>query len=218
MTAVLPPDPMHPLASMDRGFLPPHLKALVHVLDFLKWRFSLLPVGAYRWNPETEDSPDQAESEIFIGADTPIRVAQVGKRPAITVLRSTLAFQGVGIGDLAFHDMRTGGKAYMDLLPTTLCINVLSRMPEVAERLSWHVTEQLWTLREELIKTEPCILLTGTKPVLGPPSPAGAFVDTEKSDWSVVTVTLPLYLQHTTSKMPLNRPIWNRTKWNLRIR
>lgn len=218
MTAVLPPDPMHPLASMDRGFLPPHLKAIVHVLDFLKWRFSLLPVGAYRWNPETEDSPDQAESEIFIGADTPIRVVQVGKRPAITVLRSTLAFQGVGIGDLAFHDMRTGGKAYMDLLPTTLCINVLSRMPEVAERLAWHVTEQLWTLREELIKTEPCILLTGTKPVLGPPSPAGAFVDTEKPDWSVVTVTLPLYLQHTTSKMPLNRPIWNRTKWNLRIR
>lgn len=216
MSGSVPTTPEYELTSSSSEHFPPPMRAIRHVIDFLKWRFSLLPAGAYHWAPETEDTQDQNGSEIFIGSETPIRVADVGARPAITVARSQLAFQGVGIGDLAFHDMRSGAKAYMDMLPTTLVINVLCRMGFVAERLAWHVTREIFTLREELIKTEPCILYTGSKPMLSPPSPAGALVDTAAEDWSVVVVSMPLYLQMTTSKMPLNRTIWNRTNWNLR--
>lgn len=208
--------PEYALGSMDPRFLPIELRATRHIIDFLKWRFSLLPTGTYRWNPETEDTQEQVESEIFIGADTPIKTTIVGQRPAITVLYSTSAFQGVGIGDLAFHDLNTGAKAYMDLVPTTLCIAVLCRVGFVAAKLAGFVREQIFTLREEIVKTEHCILYVGTKPVVSPPSPASSFVDTEKEDWSVVSITMPMYLQVTTSKMPLNKPIWNRTKWNLR--
>lgn len=210
-----PTTPEYALTSSDPGHLPPTLRSIRHIVDFLKWRFSLLPVGSFHWSPEAEDSPDQGDSEIFIGTDTPISTTIVGARPAITVARSQLAFQGVGIGDLAFNDLRTGAKAYMDLLPTTLVIYVLTRMPFVAERLAFFIAEQLWVLREEIIKTEPCILYLGAKPMLSPPSPAGVLVDAPTNEWSCVTMTMPLYLQHTASKYPLNRVILN--KLNLKL-
>lgn len=207
MSGVTPSSPDYAIGQNDVAQYPPTLKAQRHVIDFLQWRFSLLPVGAFHWQPEDRDSPEGGtRSEIYISADTPLPAQAVGERPAITLSRSQLQFQGVGLGDVAFHDQRTGAKAYMDMMPTTLVINVLSRISFVAERLAFFVQDQIFTLREEIVRTEPCILNLGSRTTMSPPSPAGALIDSTEPDWINVSLFMPLYLQHTTSFHPINVP------------
>jgi hypothetical protein len=200
--------PTSPEASYLSGHLyPPTYQLVRHIVSFLKWRFSLLPSGGYQWKPETENTPDQAGSEVFISTDTPINPQQVGARPAITVQRSAASFQGAGIGDWAFTQLSTGMVAKMDIIPTNFMVNVLSRLPVEAERLAWFCAEQIWTMREEITRSEPSILYTGGRPSLSPPTPAGAFVESTDYEWTVVVVSFPAYLQHTTTKLPLNKKI-----------
>lgn len=199
-------DPIHVLTGSDPAFYPPTVRATRHILSFVKWRFSLAPVGTYHWEP-ADDTPDQKGSEIFIGSDTPITTQYVGKRPAITVMRSQAAFQGIGQGDVLSADLRTGGRTYMDLIPTTIVIHVLSRIPVVAERLAWFVQNEIFTLRAEIVKTEPCILYLGARTGMSPPSPAGTLVDTPEPGWTCVTLALPTFLQHASEKSPLNKKI-----------
>jgi hypothetical protein len=150
-------------------------------------------------------SPDQKGSEIFISADTPIEADEhVGQRPAITVLRSTAAFQGIGIGDRSYVDWRTGAHHKMDIIPTTLNINVLSRISLEAENLAWFVGSHIWILRESLVRGQSGLLYMGNRPTFSAPSPAGSLVtpDTEHN-WVVVSVSFPVYLQHSMSALPL---------------
>lgn len=205
MTANTPTAPESPYVGRD--IYPPTFQLVRHFISFLKWRFSRLPAGAYQWKPETESSPDQAGSEVFISADTPINPQQVGQRPAITVLRAAASFQGAGIGDWAFTDFATGAKVRMDIIPTNVMINVLSKFPVEAERLAWFCAEQIWTFREEIVQEEPSILYTGSRPSISAPSPAGALVDSTDFEWTVVVVSFPAYLQHSTTKLPLNKKI-----------
>lgn len=200
--------PTTPEGYLSGAAYPPTFQVVRHVIDFLKWRFSLLPAGAYRWDPESDGSPEQSGSEIFISADTPIMPEKVGQRPAITVLRSTAAFQGVGIGDVAFNDLATGAVVRMDIIPTTVMVNVLSRLPVEAEKLGWFVLEQIWAFRDAIIRSEPSILYTGNRPSLSPPSPAGSLVAPSTDvEWSVVVVSFPTFLQHATTTLPLNKRI-----------
>lgn len=202
--------PMAPESIPDGAGFPPTFQMTRHILSFLKWRFASLPAGSYQWKPETEDSPDQTGSEVFIAADTPIRPEVVGQRPAITVLRSHAAFQGSGLGDHGYTDLATGAVVKMDIIPTNLMINVLSRLPVEAERLAWFCAEQIWTYREAIIKAEPnkIFLYLGQRPSISPPTPAGSLVsDSVDFEWCAVVVAFPVYLQHSTTLMPLNRPV-----------
>lgn len=210
MAAIIPSANDYALQQNSVEQYPPTVRAVRHLISFLQWRFSLLPLGAYHWSPEDEDSPDGVSSEIYISGDTPLPARAVGDRPAVTVLRSQLAFQGVGMGDVLHHDLATGGKTYSDLLPTTFAINVVSRLAMVAERLAWFVHDQIFTMREEIVRTEKSIVYLGARATLAPPSPAGALVDSVESDWIAVALYLPVYLQHRTSFIPLNVPVVNK--------
>ncbi len=210
MSANTPTTPEAPYLSRD--VYPPTYQLVRHLISFLKWRFSTLPAGAYQWKPETESTPDQAGSEIFIGADTPLQTQQIGQRPAITVLRAAAMFQGIGIGDWAYTDLATGTKSRMDIIPTNVMINVLSRLPVEAERLAWFCAEQIWTLREEIVRSEPSIMYVGTRPSISAPSPAGALVDSTDFEWTAVVVSFPAWLQHGTHKLPLNKPVLKNIK------
>jgi hypothetical protein len=206
MTAVTPASQDYAIQQNLVSQYPPTLRALRTVIAFIQSRFALLPVGAYHWQPEDPDSMEGSRSEIYIAGDTPLPTQAVGDRPAITVLRSQLQFQGAGIGDVAYHDWRTGAKAYMDLLPTTFSINVLSRLAFVAERLAFFVQDQLFTLREEIVRADKCIFALGQRNSMSAPSPAGALIDSTESDWIAVSIFMPVYLQHTTSFLPINVP------------
>jgi hypothetical protein len=192
----------------DRRYSP--LYGIVrHICDFLKWRFSKLPTGAYRFDPESDDSPEQKNSEIWIGAEAAIKPEMVGARPAIAVIRSQAGAQGTGLADHAFTELHTGAKSRMDIYPTNIMINCLSKMPEEAEMIAWFVQEQIGAFREEICKEMVELLYLGSRPMISPPSPAGTLVDGSDVDWSVVVVGYPVYLQAVVHKYPLNRPIVN---------
>lgn len=179
-----------------------------HLVDFLQWRFSKHPPGAYMF---TGHGPD---SEIYISADTPIDPEVVGMRPAITVLRSHAAYQGVGIGDVAYTDLRTGAKVYMDLMPTTMLVNVLSKLPVEADRLAAYVAKQIRGFRDALTASLPELLNIGQRIGISPPSPAGSLVagDSPDFEWTVVVISVPTFLQTVQTTLPLNKPILNHVR------
>lgn len=179
------------------------------IVSFVRGLFAQLPVGAYHWDPETTSNPLQEGSEIWIGTENPISPEIVAHRPAVVVGRGPAAFHGIGLGDQAYIDQATGAYVKMDMIPTTLNINVVSRMPYEAEELSWFIARHIWLLRDEILRGNTFILYTGQRPALTPPSPAGSLVagaDTEHN-WSAVGITMPVYLQHMEVAMPLNKPV-----------
>lgn len=186
----------------------PFVQIVRRTIEFLQGLHAQCPPGSYRWCPGELTNPDENESEIWIGADNPVSSDLIGKRPAITVLRGAASFQGVGIGDRAFYDAKTGGMVKMDILPVTLMINVLSRFPLEAEQLAWFEMQHIWALREELMRNQSGIMYTGQRPSISPPTPAGSLIapDTEHN-WTVVSVSFPTYLQHSTTTIPTGRPI-----------
>lgn len=179
------------------------------IVSFIRGLFTQCPAGSYHWEPTNGNSQDQEGSEIWIGTETPINPEITARRPAVVVGRGPAAFHGVGLGDTAYIDGRTGGHVKMDMIPTTLNVNVLSRIPMEAEEIAWFIARHLWVLRNEILRGNSFILYTGQRPSLSPPSAAGTLVggpDAE-SDWIVVTVSMPVYLQHMEVAIPLNKPI-----------
>lgn len=188
----------------------PFVQIIRRTVEFIQGLHAQCPAGSYRWCPGENSNPDENESEIWIGADNPVRSDIIGKRPAVTVLRGAASFQGVGIGDRAFYDFKTGGMVKMDILPVTIMVNVLSRFPFEAEQLAWFEAQHIWALRRELMKNQPGIMFIGQRPSLSPPTPAGSLIapDTEHN-WTVVSVSFPTYLQHSTTTIPTGKKILN---------
>jgi hypothetical protein len=151
-----------------------------------------------------EQAQDDTGSEIWIGMDNPINPNVVGDRPAVTILRGPGGFQGVGLNDMAYIDHRTGGIVRMDILPVTVTINALSRIPLEAEGLAWFAAKHIWIMREEIIKNEEGIMFLGNRLSVSPPTPAGSLVgpDTEHN-WVVCSTSIPAYLQTSMTKIPL---------------
>lgn len=179
------------------------------VVTFIRGLFAQCPPGAYHWDPNSAVSQDQEGSEIWVGTDTPINPEIVAKRPAVVVSRGPASFQGIGLGDQAYTDMATGASVKMDMIPTTLVIHVLSRIPVEAEQLAWFIAKHIWLLRSEMMRGNSFILYTGQRPSLSPPSAAGSLVggpDVE-SDWIVVTIQMPVHLQHMEVAYPLGKTV-----------
>ena len=179
------------------------------MVGFLRGLFAQCPAGAYHWEPTNGSTQDQEGSELWIGTETPIDPEIVGKRPAIVIGRGPAAFHGVGLGDQAYVDLATGSHVKMDMVPVTININVLSKIPVEAEELAWFVARHIWNLRNEILRGNSFIMYTGQRPALSPPSAAGSLIGGPNvdSDWIVVTVSMPVYLQHMEVATPLNRKV-----------
>jgi len=179
------------------------------VVGFVRGLFAQCPPGAYHWMQSSGTSQDQEGSEIWIGTENPVDPEIVANRPAITVGRGPAAFHGVGLGDQAYVDVKTGAHVKMDMIPTTSSINVLSRNKFEAEELAWFVTENIWNLRNELMRGNTFILYLGQRPSLAPPTPAGSLISGPDSEenWICVSINMPVYLQHMTVASPLNKPV-----------
>jgi hypothetical protein len=206
VSAQTPTTPEGPLVGA--GQYAPFFEVVRHVISFLKWRFSKLPEGSYRYDADSE-GPEQKNSEIFISADTPYRPESTGKRPAITVLRSQVVAAGLGLGDRAFIDWATGAKVRMDMYPTNIMINVLSTEPVEAEGLAHFVMQQISAFRDEICAaSNGLILYMGGRPMISPPSPAGSLVDSSEIDWVTVVLSYPCYIHgQSTTMLPLNKPV-----------
>lgn len=192
-----------------KDYLPPPTRVRAHLIDFLRWRFSELPKGSYRWDPATGLRDDQGDSEVFISSAWPLNPQLVGQRPAITASSVSMPFSGLGINDLAYVDWNTGAQVRMDLIPTVTRIHVLSKIMVEAEKLAFFVTEQIWAFREAIVKSEPCLLQIGQRPMITEPTPPGALIPASgtEPDWRAVTIQLPTFIQHSVSTEPMNKRI-----------
>lgn len=177
-----------------------------HICDFLQWRFSLLPQGAYRFVRKDDGAVD-VSSEIHISMDFPINPEIVGARPALTVFRGPAQFQGLSIGDRSFFDFASGAEARADLIPINLMIGVLGRTAWEVEALAWHVLNEISAFRKAIIDSMPDLLYLGRAPLLSPPSPPGAMVPSTKDDWIAVIVSFPTVLSYKHIVTPLNKKI-----------
>lgn len=202
--------PENDLVGNTRDAYPPDVRVARHLIDFLRWRFSRHPAGAYRWDPATGHLTGQDSSEIFLSHETPVNPQNVGQRPAVSCAVGSLGFQGVGIGDLAFVDWATGSQVRMDLIPTFTRIHVLSRVPFEARRLAWYVAEQIWAFRDAITKEEQVLLSIGQRPTISEPTLAGSLVGPSTShEWTAVVVQFPTFIQHAVTTMPMNKTILN---------
>lgn len=184
--------------------LPPWAALVRHVTDFLRWQFSMMPSGAYRF-VDNEGAVDQ-RSEIWMGSEFPIRSETPGARPAITVFRSAAQFNGISIGDLGFVDLAGGKKMLTDLVPLNLMVGVLARQSLEAEALAGAVTQLIFAYREIIIRTMPNLLYLGNRPTISPPSPPGQLVEAGKcEDWTAVMICFPAYVNFKLTIEPLNR-------------
>jgi hypothetical protein len=194
--------------------LDPGMRAARHIIDFIRWRFSLLPVGAYHWEEEAQDKSAPG-SEIYIAYEGPIDPAVCGQRPAVTVAVGTMTFSGLGIGDRIHIDWQTGAQTRMDLIPTALNINVLSTKSIEAAKLRWFIVEQIWMFRDEIVRTEGALHNIGPRPSLGTPGPPGSLmVASTEEEWVACIAQFPMYVQHCATTLPMNKRILNDVRFN----
>ena len=186
----------YPIVSWEEQ---PLLMMRKQVLNFLQGLFEQQSVGSFQWHESLE------ESEIVITDESPIKLEVVGKRPALSVVRGTIAWGQTSIDERQEENMLTGQRKHTDLIRGTLSINCCSRVDLESEYLGWIVANHMWILRRLIMKGTP-IHEFGRGQQVGSPSPAGAIVqgDTE-GEWINTPVTVSFFLQTSSSVKPLSK-------------
>lgn len=179
-------------------------------VGFIQGLFYSAPVGAYHWTPD--DS-----TEIVVTDESPVHVSNLGQRPAVCCTRGPVQFFSLGLDDMMSYNIETSTKSKSVLVPGTMSVNCLSRLPLESERIAWIIAEQLWAHRELLMREG--FFEVGRMPVIGSPSPAGSLVAGDQGDELFVTVIqCPFQFYRTTSVTPLNQAIAKNVTLSLRSR
>lgn len=170
-----------------------HVRTLF--VRFVQGLFYTAPPGAYHWEPNDM-------SELFVTDENPIKIEEIGTRPAVSVTRGPVQFYSLGLDDMLGYDFPTGKKQKSVIVPGTMVINCCSRVEAECERLAWIIGEQLWANRELLMKAG--FFEVGRQPSFGAPSPAGSIVTGDNADeWYCTALTCPFQFYRTTNVTPL---------------
>jgi hypothetical protein len=147
----------------------------------------------------------QEETELVITEENPVHLGAKEQKPAISVILGPSRFNGSSLDDLVSVSATNAQEVHTDLIPGTMTLNCLSRVPQEARFLGWQCARNIWILRK-LFCRESHIHDTGRNISIGSVSPAGALVqgDTE-GEWHNVQVSCPFYLQWTDTVTPLSR-------------
>ena len=199
-----PSSTVHTAEELESSWLNDPLNYMVKAfIAFLQTIFEIAPKGCFQW------SPKEGETELVVTEDNPVNLEATEQRPAISVIIGPTRFNGSSLDDLVNVDFRTAKEIHTDLLPGTMTLNCLSRVPQECRFLGWHCARTIWNLRKIFIK-ESHIHEVGRNITIGSVTPAGALVqgDTE-GEWHGVPVSIPFFLQWTDSITPLKED-WNR--------
>ena len=180
-------------------------------IAFYQGLFAASPPGAYHW------TADDDTTEIYISGENPLKDVSLGTRPGLSFTRGPVQFYSLGLDDMLQYDPRTGTKRKSVLVPGTMTINSLSRVPAESSNLAWVCAEQLWMHREMLMAEG--FFEIGRQPVIGSPSPAGALVSGDSADeWYSTPVSCPFQFYRTSQTSPLNKEIVRGLQLSLRHR
>lgn len=123
-----------PRKSIKKGQHIPDLAIFIKrtAIEFLQTIYSTRAEGSMKWRENIE------ESEIQISDVNAVNLSQIGKRPAIIVVRGQISAQGMGLGGSAFEGMKmtTGQTAFNDLMHGSLALNCISREGIEAEQIA----------------------------------------------------------------------------------
>lgn len=198
-----PSSTVHTAGPLEEGWLDDPLNYMVKAfIAFLQTIFETAPVGHFHWRPQFE------ETEIVITEENPVKVDAVEQKPVLSVILGPCRFNGSSLDDLVNVSAVDAKEIHTDLIPGTMSINCMSRVPQEARFLGWICSRTIWNLRKLFIK-ETHIHEVGRNISVGSVSPAGALVagDTE-GEWHSVPVSCPFFLQWTDRVTPLTHD-WN---------
>jgi len=166
-------------------------------IAFLQTIFEIAPPGHFHWCPTME------ETEIVITEENPIKLATEERKPVISVLLGPTKFNASSLDDLLDVKASTAQEIHTDLLPGTMSLNCMSKVPQEARFIAWLCARTIWNLRKIFIR-ETLFHEVGRGISISSVSPAGALVvgDTE-GEWHVVSANCPFFLQWTDSITPL---------------
>lgn len=180
-------------------------------IAFYQGLFAASPKGAYNWDA------DDDLTEIYISGENPLKDTSLGTRPGLSFTLGPVQFYSLGLDDMLAYDVRTGTKRKSVLVPGTMTINALSRVPAETKNIAWICAEQLWMHREMLMAEG--FFEIGRQPAIGSVSSAGALVGGEAGDeWYVTAVSCPFQFYRTSQTSPLNQQIMNQMRVTLRQR
>lgn len=145
---------------------------------------------------------------MVVTEENPINVSSKEQRPAISVVLGPTRFNGSSLDDLVTVKSTDATEIHTDLLPGTMSLNHISRVPAEARHIAWISSRTIWNLRKLFVR-ETHIHEVGRNIQIGPVTPAGALVqgDTE-GEWHSVTVSCPFFMQWTDTTRPLKHD-WN---------
>lgn len=193
-----PSSTVHSDRNIESSWLEDPLNYVVKAfIAFLQTIWEEAPKGYLHWSAIDE------ETELVITEENPVHVTSQEQKPAISVVLGPTRFNGSSLDDLVNVSAIDAKEIHTDLLPGTMTLNCMSRVPQEARFLAWQSSRSIWILRK-LFCRESHIHDTGRNISIGPVSPAGALVqgDTE-GEWHSVQVSCPFFLQWTDSVTPL---------------
>ena len=214
---VNPTSTIHSDGEIESSWLEDPLNYAVKAfIAFLQTIWEEAPQGHMHWSASIE------ETELVITEENPIHLESKEQKPAISVVMGPTRFNGSSLDDLVTVDASNAKEIHTDLIPGTMSLNCMSRVPQEARFLAWQSARNIWILRK-LFCRESHIHDTGRNISIGPVTPAGALVqgDTE-GEWHSVQVSCPFFLQWTDSVTPLRhdwsgRPIHSLQNVGMRL-
>jgi hypothetical protein len=193
-----PSSTVHTAGPLEEGWLNDPLNYMVKAfIAFLQTIFETAPAGHFHWRPELE------ETEIVITEENPVKTDSIEQKPVISVILGPTRFNGSSLDDLVHVSITDAKEIHTDLIPGTMSLNCVSRVPQECRFIAWICARTIWNLRKLFIR-EPFIHDVGRNISVGPVTPAGALVagDTE-GEWHSVSVSCPFFLQWTDRVTPL---------------
>ena len=189
--------------GFDASWLEDPLNYMVKAFAaFLQTLFEQAPKGCFHWTAAPE------ESEIVITEENPVNVDAIERKPVISLILGAVRFNGMALDDLLTVDATDASERHTDMLPGTMSLNCMSRVPQEARFIAWHCARHIWILRKLFI-AESHIHEVGRQINIGSVTPAGALVqgDTE-GEWHAAPVSVPFFLQWMDKVTPLSDD-WN---------
>lgn len=193
-----PSSTVHTAGELTEGWLNDPLNYMVKAfIAFLQTIFESAPVGHFHWRPELE------ETELVITEENPVNLDAVEQKPLISVVLGSTRFNGTALDDLLTVSASDAKEIHTDLIPGTISLNCMSRVPQEARFLAWICARTTWNLRKIFLRGTN-IHEIGRNITIGTISPAGALVqgDTE-GEWHAVPVQCPFFMQWTDTVTPL---------------
>lgn len=198
-----PSSTVHSAASLESSWENDPLNFVVKAfIAFLQSIYEKAPPGCFHWRPQIE------ETEIVITEENPVKLEALEQRPAISVVLGPTRFNASSLDDLVTVDATNAREVHTDLIPGTMSLNHISRVPQECRFLAWLSARTIWILRKLFIK-ETHIHEVGRGIQIGSVTPAGALVQGDNvGEWHSVMVNCPFFLQWTDTVTPLTHD-WN---------